>query len=66
MVKIFKNSEILTLSLGLLLGVLIMIPLIKAQDRHIKYLEELVALDLDMSVTKDILTQLEMQKKEKK
>lgn len=62
---IFKTGELLALSIGFLLGVLIMIPLIKAQDRHIKYLEELVALDLDMSVTKDILTQLEMQVKEK-
>ncbi|MCS5420749.1 MULTISPECIES: hypothetical protein [Psychrilyobacter] len=43
-----------------------MMPLIRAQDRHIKHLEELVALDLDMSVTKNILTQLEMQVKEKK
>ena len=59
------NGFLKGLLFGIVLSLLAIHPLIEEKNRFIEFQEELLALSLDMSVTRDILTQLDIQKKEK-
>ena len=59
------NGFLKGLLFGIVLSLLAIHPLIEEKNRFIEFQEELLALSLDMSVTRDILTQFDIQKKEK-